>query len=367
MTLVQFEQAVVPDVQKIAVLRANGIGDFLFALPALEALRATYPYAEIVLLAKDWHAAFLTGRPSPVDRVVVVPPSKGINEGPGMETSSSIIAMECFLDDLQQERFDLALQLHGGGRYSNPFILRIGARITAGARTPDAAPLDRWIPYIYYQPEIMRYLEIVSLVGARPVGVEPRIVVTEADRDEAQRVVPQNGQPLVALHPGAGDPRRQWPPAHFAAVGDTLAPQGARVVVVGTEPEQRLVTAVIDAMAAGADNLCGRLSLGGLAGLLSRCQVVVSNDSGPLHLAAAAGVATVGIYWCGNMITAGHMTRSRHRPAISWRLHCPVCGEDCTRTSCEHRVSFVADVPVQEVVIAAWDLFASNVRLRRKD
>lgn len=64
----------VPGVRRIAVLRANVLGDFIFALPALEALRAAYPQAEIVLLAKKWHATFLQGRPGPVDRVVAVPP-----------------------------------------------------------------------------------------------------------------------------------------------------------------------------------------------------------------------------------------------------------------------------------------------------
>lgn len=355
--LARSEQAVVPDVKKIAVLRANGIGDFLFALPALEALRAAYPTAELVLLGKAWHAAFLADRPGPVDRVVVVPPSRGVNEGPAVEQQEAgAAALECFFAALQAEQFEIALQLHGGGRYSNPFIRRIGARITVGARTPDAAPLDRWLPYIYYQSEIMRYLEIVSLVGARPTMLEPQIALTEADLAEAQRVLPEGLAPLVVLHPGAGAIRRQWPPAHFAAVGDALAARGARVAVVGTAPEQQTAAAV-QAMQRPAVNLCDRLSLGGLAGLLSRCRVVVSNDSGPLHLAAAVGTATVGIYWCGNMITAGHLTRSLHRPVISWRLNCPVCGRDSTRESCEHRVSFVTDVPVADVTAAACDLF----------
>src|SRR2546430_14707651 len=72
----------VPGVRRIAVLRANALGDFIFALPALEALRAAYPQAEIVLLAKKWHATFLQGRPGPVDRVIVVPPYPGVSEEP---------------------------------------------------------------------------------------------------------------------------------------------------------------------------------------------------------------------------------------------------------------------------------------------
>ncbi len=345
------------DVRKIAVLRANYLGDFIFCLPALDALRSAYPDAEIVLLANPWHEAFLAGRPGPIDRVVVVPPQEGVRIEPGMPGDPE--ELDRFFKQMEQERFDLAIQIHGGGRYSNPFTLRLRARTTAGLRSPDAAPLDLWAPYVYYQSEVFRFLEVVSLVGAVPVSIEPHLTVTEQDLSEARSVVPDDA-PLVALHPGANDTRRQWPPEKFAALGDALAAAGARVVVTGTEPERELVQAVVGTMRCEAQDLCRRLSLRGLAGLLSRCAVVVSNDSGPLHLAGAVGAATVGIYWCGNLINAGPITRVRHRPAISWRLACPVCGVDCTRDSCVHRDSFVADVTVREVTESALDLLRST-------
>src|SRR2546430_2056491 len=184
----------VPGVRRIAVLRANALGDFIFALPALEALRAAYPQAEIVLLAKKWHATFLQGRPGPVDRVVAVPPYPGVSEEPG--TPSTRHSLECtaeleqFFEAMAQERFDLAIQIHGGGRYSNPFLLRLGARLTVGLKTPDAAPLDRWVPYVYIQSEVLRYLEVVALVGATTHVLGPRIAVTAQDLAEAERVVP---------------------------------------------------------------------------------------------------------------------------------------------------------------------------------
>src|SRR5436305_12770626 len=191
----------VPNIHKVAVLRANALGDFIFALPALEALRAAYPQAEIVLLAKKWHATFLQGRPGPVDRVVAVPPYPGVSDEPG--TPSTQHSLECtaelehFFEAMAQERFDLAIQLHGGGRYSNPFLLRLGARMNVGLKTPDAIPLDRWVSYIYYQPEILRYLEVVSLVGAAPIVLESRISIIEEDLLEAQSVVPEKARPLV--------------------------------------------------------------------------------------------------------------------------------------------------------------------------
>lgn len=133
--------APVAEVRKIAALRANGIGDLMFVLPALVALRRAYPRAELVLLGQAWHARFFRGRPGPVDRVIVVPPSRGVN---GSETTDDDpAALGRFFAAMQAERFDLASQLHGGGRHSNPFVRRLGARVTAGLKSVDAEP--RWL------------------------------------------------------------------------------------------------------------------------------------------------------------------------------------------------------------------------------
>ncbi len=345
----------IPDVHRIAVLRANAVGDLMFALPALEALRAAYPAAEIVLLGAPWHARFLTGRPGPVDRVLVLPAQEGVwtavpDGDPGPTPAEFAAAAAA-------ERFDLALQLHGGGGHTNPIVAGLGARVTAGLRAPGAPPLDRWIRYVYFQPEVFRYLEVVGLVGAAPVTWRPRLAVTDRDRDEADRVAgPPDGR-RVALHPGATDPRRRWPAERFAAVGDQLA---AEVLVTGTESERRLVEEVVDRMRKPARPLIGALSLGGLAGLYAGCDLVVANDTGPLHLAAAVGAATVGVFWAGNMINGAPMERGRHRPLVSWTMRCPVCGADAGHgPRCPHDPSFVTDIPVRDVVQAALDLLES--------
>ncbi len=348
-----------PAVTKIAVLRANAVGDLVFALPALDALRATYPEAEIVLLGAPWHARFLAGRPGPVDRVVQLPP--GALQG---------TVDEAFLEAMRAERFDLAIQLHGGGRTSNPLVAALGARVTAGLRAQDAPPLDRWIRYVYYQPEVFRYLEVVGLVGARPVTYRPRLAVTDDDRKEAAAVVPERGRRLVALHPGATDERRRWPADRFSRVGDALSAD-ADVVVTGTGAERDLVDAVVAGMRHPARALVDALSLGGLAALYARCGVVVSNDTGPVHLAEAVGAPTIGLYWVGNFINGAPVDRARHRPLISWTIRCPECGQDCTRDiyparvgggvpGCGHSVSFVADIAAVEVVDAARELLGQG-------
>ena len=354
----------VENVRKIAVLRAGGLGDFIFTLPALGALRESYPKAEITLLGGPLQTGLLENRTEPVQRAILVPPSTGVN-GPDTGVEEDEEELRRFFERMREERFDLALQLHGGGGYSNPFVGKLGARVTAGTQAPGAPPLDRNVPYVYFQSEIMRYLEVASLVGARTADLEPRLPVAGEDLTESRNVLPEAEGTIVALHPGAGDSRRRWPPEKFAAVGDVLAKTGARVAVVGVEEDRALTSGIVEAMKYEAVDLCGRLSLGGLSGLLDRCALVVSNDSGPLHLAGATGTATVGIYWGPNFINAGPPNRAWHRPALSWRSCCPVCGATLFDHDCGHTVSVTADVPVDEVADYALELLRNSATAPR--
>jgi ADP-heptose:LPS heptosyltransferase len=349
-----------PGIRKMAVLRANALGDFIYALPALEALRAAYPETEIVLLGQRWHAECLANRPAPVDRVLVVPWSRGVampNRFEAEHWQEDPAELDAFFRQAQAEQFDLAIQLHGGGGNSNPFLLRLGAKFNAGMRTLDAPSLDRNMHYQYWQHEIFRLLECVALVGAEPVTNLPRLHVTDADRAEASTVIPA-GSRLAVLHAGATDPRRHWGAENFARVGDALAAEGHTVVLIGTPGEAAQIDAVIAAMRHPARSLAGKLSLNGLVGLLDQAAVLVANDSGPHHLAEALDTPSVGIYWAGNMVNFGPTAVSRHRQLLSWRIHCPECGRDTIYDNCDHRPSFVDKVSVEQVLEQVWDVMA---------
>jgi ADP-heptose:LPS heptosyltransferase len=351
----------VAGVEKIVVLRSNGIGDFVLAVPALQALRAAYPAAEITYLGTTWHPELLGDRPGPWDRVLVVPPYPGVRDAP--HAARDTLEVRAFFAAQQRERYDLAVQLHGGGANSNPFVTSLGARVTVGACDVGAPHLDRWIPYVYYQHEVHRFLELVSLVGAVPVALEPQIVVTDADRAAADEALPPAAGPLVAIHPGATDARRRWPAEQFAVVADDLAAQGAQVLLVGHGRDDEHAAATIAAATRSTPlDLVGRLSMSATMGVLERCRLVVGNDSGPRHLAAAVGTATVGIYWCGNLINAGPLTRTRHRVAVSFRTACPECGADQGAGRCSHDPSFVGDISVDEVVGTAMDLYDAEAQ-----
>lgn len=353
----------VEGVRKIAVLRPNAVGDFVFALPALHALRHAYPEAELVLLGKPWHAEFLRNRPGPVDRVVVVPPLPGIGAPP--EAPPDPAGTQRFVQQMRAERFDIAAQMYGGGRHSNRLVMRFGARLAIGAKADDARPLDRWVRYSEPSNRRLGLLEVAALAGARPVMPERELVVTDLDRREAAAVLPRSpGERLALLQPGSTDPRRCWPAERFAFVGDALARAGATVAVNGSAAEVRLVRAVVQAMQAPAVDLSGKLTLGGLCGLIERALLVVSNDTGPLHLALAAGTPGVGIFWLTNLIDGTPLRQGMLRTALSLRIHCPVCGAENVRTRCPHDASFVADVPALEVTELALSLLRASAEAR---
>ena len=276
-------------VRRIAVLRCNALGDYLMATPALAALRATFPDAEITLLAGAWHAAFLTGRPGPVDRVLVVPRVPGLAGQPAGAPRAETLPE--FLVDAHAYRYDLAVQLHGGGAASNPLTRALGARWSIGLQAEGAAPLDATVPYRYYQSEVFRFLEVVALVGAEGPPEYPELAVSEQERAAAAELLPGDG-PWVALHAGAGDPRRRWAPERFAAVADRLALVGVRPVLVGSSADTPASVAVRRHATTALHDLTGRTDLGTLAAVLGRCAVLVANDSGPQHLARAVGPAT---------------------------------------------------------------------------
>lgn len=343
-----------PGVHRIAVLRGGGLGDLLFAVPALYALAAAYPEAEIVLLGSAIHAELLAGRPGPVDEVAVLPATH-------TEWSGTPDADEAeFVRRLRATPIDLAVQVHGGGAWSNPFLRQLNPRLSVGSRAAGAAPLHRNLPYRYYQHEMLRALEVAGLAGAPPVLLEPRLPLTEADRAAASAALGTVPEPVVVVHPGASDPRRCWPTARFAEIARHCLSRGATVVLVGGAADRRLV-ADIEARVAAASNGDSHLGtlrtlvgsdLSTLCGVLARADVLVGNDSGPRHLARALGTPTVGVFWIGNVISAGPLSRGNDRVLMSWVTRCPVCDQDVTdehAPRCPHDDSFVATVPVGDV------------------
>lgn len=344
-------------VNEIGVLRGGGIGDLMFAVPAMAALQAAYPDARLTLLGTPVHRAVLGDGRGPVDEVVVLPFAEGVR--PGHEDPALTAA---FLSTMRQRCFDLAVQVHGGGGFSNGFLLEMGARHTVGTRAPDAVALERNLPYRYYQHEVLRALEVVGLAGAPAGPLEARLSVSADERENAR--LRRTASRLLTIHPGATDPRRRWPADRFGAVAAGAAADGWQVVVVGDESDRAAGESIVEAAGSPrVTSLAGELNMSGLFGMLAESTVMVGNDSGPRHLAAAVGTPTVGLYWVGNCLNAGPLGRGLHRVLLGWTTRCPECGVDVTQVGwtaerCSHDPSYLLDIGVDEVLTEVQALAA---------
>ncbi len=357
------ETGIIPNVKKIAVLRALVLGDLIFALPALEALTNAYPEAEIVYLGHEWHKSYLPGRVPGIDRVETFSRSKVDYEDLGFLIDPR--EAEGFFARMRAEHFDLAIQLQVSGTNANPFIQRMHPRVSIGSRElgkREAVPLDRWIPYEYYQNEVARLLEVVGLAGAKASAPFPRLKVLDLDLEAARRSLGRIGGPFVVLHTGARDIRRCWTKPKFAQVADELKRSGLEVVLTGLSIDEERTEAIEGLMEETPINLVGKLSLPALTGLLSQARLVISNDTGVLHLALAIGTKAVGLFWVEYISKSLPLSSQNFVPLIGWDRRCPLCGAfldkfETVRVDpdrpCEHMASFIDTITVEEVLTAA--------------
>jgi len=299
-------------IQRIAVFRALQLGDMLVAVPALRALRAGYPDAEIALIGLPWAVSFAARLPHYVDKFLPFPGYPGIDEADYDEARTA-----GFVAQARAQRYDLVVQMHGSGGQSNPFAFALGGRVTAGyyeGRPP--AGLAPAVPYPRDLPEARRNLGLVLLLGCPDLGTALEFRPTGEDATEATELLaPLAGDrgPLIGIHPGARPPARRWPPARFAAVADDLARlHGARVVLTGGPGEEATVRAVIEHMRTRPLDVAGRTSIGGLAALVARLDLFIGNDSGPAHLPAAAGTPTVRVFGPADARRWAPLDLSRH-------------------------------------------------------
>ncbi len=300
--------------QRVAIVRAlPGLGDMLCAVPAWRALRAAWPNAHITLVGLP-NAHWITSRfEQYIDRVAVMPGFPGLPDQP-----LAVGEVPTFLAAMQHERFNVALQMHGSGTISNMLTMLLGAQTAAGFAAPGYYCPDpqSFIPYPPHEHEVQRQLCLVELLGVRLQGDWLEFPVTPADQQALQSL---NGahrlqrDAYVCLHSGASTPTRCWPPQQFACVGDALAAQGLRLVLTGGAAERERAATVRQAMRAPALNLAGRTELGALAALLDGARLVVCNDTGVSHLAAALGVPSVVIFVEDARRQWAPLDRQRHR------------------------------------------------------
>jgi heptosyltransferase-2 len=279
--------------KRILVIRLDRIGDVVLSTPVVQALREAYPHAFIAMMVRPACRELVDG--NPYLNYVVLYDKDGAQR--------SLVATVRFARRLRREAFDTALILHPTHRsHWIPWLAGIPTRI--GYDRKSHWLLTHRVPHRKHegaQHEAQYALEMLRVFGLKPPIPQPIVVV----RPEAlarvtsvlQRAGVTSSDALVAIHPSASCISKRWMPQRFAEVADRLIEQThSRIVLVAGSDDRAYAQAVEQAMRHPPINLAGQLSLGELAALLQRCQVLISNDSGPVHIAAAIGARVVAIF-----------------------------------------------------------------------
>jgi ADP-heptose:LPS heptosyltransferase len=303
-----------PPPRELLVMRAlPGVGDFLCITPALRALRAGWPRTRITVLGLTSARPIVARFPHLVDRWLGFPGFPGL---PEMQTD--IRGLLDFLGAVQG-RFDLALQMHGSGLYSNIFVQLLGAHNTAGFYAPPLPCPDvtTYLPYHDDVPEPRRYLALVAHLGLTPSGEQLEFPLDHTDELACDGLLRQigvaDGAAFAVIHPGATVPQRRVDPAVLAQVADGLVERGLSVLVTGNHDEGPIVAAVIGRAARRPVDLRGRTSLGTLGALIRRARLLVAGDTGVSHLASAVRTPSVVVFLASPLERWAPLDRVRHR------------------------------------------------------
>lgn len=263
------------NLQKIAIFRALQLGDMLCAIPAIRALCTVFPDAHITLVGLPWEASLLSRFPGYFDAFAAFPGYPGLPEQEPL-----ITAFPAFLTAMQQEEFDLVLQLQGNGAIENPMLSLLNGRYTAGYwRREDYCPDPAlFLEYPEHVNEIERHLLLMQHLGIPAQGKELEFPIMAEDEEEFEQLqLPLTPGEYICIHPGSKGDWQQWPPQLFASLADHFASLGWQIVITGTKEEIPLTMEVAAQMQYTAINAAGITTLGSMAVLVKHARALFSN------------------------------------------------------------------------------------------
>lgn len=336
-------------VRSALVIRHRAGGDLLLTTPALRALRAGLPGARITVLAARGMGALLQGNPD-VDEVIEI-------------DRKSLPAQAALYARFARGGYDLVVDLVSNPR--SAFLTRLTrAPIRAGFDIPGRAgaytvrvprePLDAaGRPVRRYAPEAA--LDVVRALGIEPRGLDLTFRVVPAAAASIDRWLAETklAGPLIACLPTGSWPAKTWLPERFAAAMDSLAEEGAIVWLWG--PGEREAVEAIRARMRAPSVLAPPTGWQELGALLARCALLVGNDSGPKHLAAAIGTPTVTVYGPTHP-TTWHPPAGPHRALLANGLECLHCDANRCPLPGDRHLRCMRDVGAERVVAAAREL-----------
>lgn len=278
------------EVERVAILRASRLGDYVCAIPAVRALRQGIPKAEITYIGLPF-VRELAERSPHIDRFEAFPGWPGIAEQwfDAREASA-------FFRRMQAKRFGLVVQLHGSGVYSNPAALMLGGTRTAGFVREGDPPgrLDLAVPFPGRGRESERLLALTAALGCPGDGEGPALTTWPQDEREATALVAGLPQPLVGVHVGSLDEEKRWDARAMLEAGCALSGEGTAVLIGGAV--ERKACERLAAGRPGVVSLAGRTSVPVLVALIAKLDLLVTTDSGPAHILYAGRTPSVTVF-----------------------------------------------------------------------
>ena len=304
--------------KRILVVKLDHVGDVLLATPVFANLRRAYPNAELHALAGKWSRVILENQPA-VDEVIEYNSPFFCRAG---EQPTRLSEAFQLYRRLRREKYELVVELRCDWRIVCFALLRVAPRQIGRASLQVANKLG--FPRFSGMHETVRNLDVLNRAGIPTPVQTPTFPITAEDKkwaadflaargidaatmepviNEAQRETDSRRtvEPLVAIHPGSPVALKRWRPERYAKLADWLVAQKrANIIFVGVNAEMPIIAEIQALMRERAANIAGRTSLTQLASILQLCQLFIGNDSGPMHLAAAVGTPTIGLYGPGD-------------------------------------------------------------------
>ncbi len=298
---------------KILLIKPSSLGDIVMALPALSALRRSFPQARISWLVRPEFAPLLEGHPH-LDEIILFNRRLHAKAWYCPAAARDLLRL---ISRLRQSQFDAVLDLQGLFRtgllsWLSGSKQRFGSRWREMAHlfyTTSIPPRLEWVHVVDY------YLKLVEALGGTNLGVEFVLPERPAAAAAAGDVLARQGigsESYAVVIPGSAQISKCWPAERFAALIDRLASEhGLRAAATGGKSESAMIERIRRLAKHPPVNLAGRTSLPELVEVLRGARLVISNDTGPGHLAAALGKPLVMMFSWSNPLRVGPYGRPR--------------------------------------------------------
>jgi len=327
-------------VTSLLLIRPGGIGDAVLLVPAVRSLKKTYPAIHITVLAEQRNAGVFPLVPG-VDRLLCYDRPRELLQV--LKNSYDVV-----IDSEQWHRLSAVV-----ARFTSSAV-KIGFASNERRRM-----FTHPVPYAHDDYETLNFARLLEPLGIEAGAVEmeaPFLSIPDSASVKAGVLLePLYGEPFVAFFPGASIPERRWGADRFRRVAEVLSVFGVKVVVVGGKEDQQQGDVIVDG-GLGL-NLAGLTSLAETAAVIQRSSLLLSGDSGVLHIAVGLGKATVSLFGPGR--AKKWAPQGEQRIVINKGLACSPCTTFGTTPPCPIDARCMREITVDEVVNAVTTLLTS--------